>query len=87
MLEVRHLLAGELNVTGIEWRTIDGTNNNVAYPTQGAAETQQIRFGYGDDFPDDFGDAIITAARAGQPPLDQQRHPRPERQRASTTGT
>ena len=60
MLEVRHLLSG-LDLTGVEWRTIDGTNNNVALSNQGAAETRQIRFGYGAQVPDGFGDAIITA--------------------------
>jgi hypothetical protein len=50
-----------INLSGIEWRTIDGTNNNVANPNQGAAETQQIRFGYGDRFVDDNGDVIVTA--------------------------
>jgi hypothetical protein len=68
MLEVRHLLAGELNLSsGVEWRTIDATGNNIANPTQGAAETRQIRFGYGDDFPDDFGDAIVTLPERANP--------------------
>ncbi|MCI0699696.1 MAG: hypothetical protein L0241_01245 [Planctomycetia bacterium] len=49
-----------LNLNDVEWRTIDGTDNNEANPTQGAAETQQIRFGYGDRFIDDEGDEIIT---------------------------
>lgn len=61
-----------LDLTGVEFRTIDGTNNNIAVVNQGAAETRQIRFGYGDDFPDDpngvanngFGDIIITSPNA-----------------------
>lgn len=48
-------------VDGVEFRTIDGTDNNPNRENQGAAETQQIRFGYGDDFPDDNGDTIITS--------------------------
>jgi hypothetical protein len=48
------------DLSGVEWRTIDGTNNNLALPNQGAAETRQIRFGYGAQFPDGYGDAIIT---------------------------
>ena len=39
----------------------------LALPTQGAAETRQIRFGYGDQFPDGFGDAIITAPQRANP--------------------
>src|SRR5438309_1640087 len=56
-LEERQLLSGDLYLTGIEWRTIEGTNNNLPNPTQGAAETRQIRFGYTAQFPDGFGDA------------------------------
>jgi peroxidase len=56
-----------LDLTGIEWRTIDGTNNNAANPNRGAAETQQIRFGYGDRFPDDNGNVIITAPQRANP--------------------
>jgi hypothetical protein len=66
-LEVRHLLAAELNLSGVEWRSIDGAGNNVALPAQGAAETQQIRFGYGDRFPDDNGDAIISPPERANP--------------------
>ena len=61
------LVPVDLNLTGVEWRTIDGTSNNVALPTQGAAETEQIRFGYGDQFPDGIGDAIITAPQRANP--------------------
>src|SRR5262245_37672437 len=46
-----------LDLTGVEWRTIDGTHNNLALPNQGAAGTRQIRFGYGAQFPDGYGDA------------------------------
>lgn len=60
-LEDRRLLSG------VEWRTIDGTHNNLAIPTQGAAETRQIRFGYQAQFPDGFGDAIITAPQRANP--------------------
>src|SRR5262249_43079309 len=56
-----------LDLTGVEWRTIDGTNNNLALPGQGAAETRQIRFGYGAQFPDGFGDAILTAPQRANP--------------------
>ena len=58
VLEDRVVPSG-LDLTGVEWRSIDGTSNNLALPTQGAAETQQIRFGYQAQFPDGFGDAII----------------------------
>jgi hypothetical protein len=60
-------LAPAINLTGVEWRTIDGTGNNAALPTQGAAETEQIRFGYGNRFPDDNGDFIITAPQRANP--------------------
>jgi len=66
-LEDRLVPSGGLDLTGVEWRTIDGTNNNLALPTQGAAETQQIRFGYQAQFPDGYGDAIITAPQRANP--------------------
>jgi peroxidase len=54
-------LVPALDLTGVEFRTIEGTNNNAAFPNRGAAETRQIRFGYGAQFPDGFGDEIIDA--------------------------
>jgi len=66
VLEDRLVPSG-LDLTGFEWRTINGTNNNIALPTQGAAETQQIRFGYQSQFPDGYGDAIITAPQRANP--------------------
>ena len=42
----------------LENRSIDGTGNNLAEPTQGAAETNLIRFGYPAVFPDGHGDMI-----------------------------
>src|SRR5687768_15459738 len=53
-----------LDLTGAEFRTIDGTDNNPIDDTQGAAETTQVRFGYGDDFPDDNGDTVATGPNA-----------------------
>lgn len=41
-----------------ENRSIDGTDNNLANPLQGAAETNLIRFGYPAVFPDGHGDVI-----------------------------
>jgi hypothetical protein len=52
-----------VDLTAIEWRTFDGTGNNLATPNQGAAETRQPRIGYGAQFPDGYGDAIITTQR------------------------
>ncbi len=43
-----------------EFRTIDGTGNNVTNPAQGAAETNLIRFGYPAVYPDGHGDVIET---------------------------
>lgn len=65
-LEERQLLSGDL-VAGVEWRTIEGTHNNLVNLRQGAAETQQIRFGYQSQFPDGFGDVIITAPQRANP--------------------
>ena len=48
----------------MEVRTIDGTDNNQDNPTQGAAETNIIRFGYPAVYPDGHGDAIDVAGRA-----------------------
>jgi peroxidase len=66
-LECRQLLSGNLDLAGVEWRSIDGADNNTANPMQGAAETRQIRFGYGAQFPDGFGDAIIVAPQRANP--------------------
>jgi peroxidase len=66
VLEGRLVPSG-LDLTGVEWRSIDGTNNNLALPTQGAAETRQIRFGYQAQFPDGYGDVIITAPQRANP--------------------
>jgi peroxidase len=51
-----------------EVRTIDGTDNNPNFPNQGAAPVQQIRFGYGDDFPDDNGDQLARSDPAAPNP-------------------
>jgi hypothetical protein len=61
------LVPSGLDLTGVEWRAIDGTGNNAALPDQGAAETRQIRFGYGAQFPDGFGDAIVAAPQRANP--------------------
>src|SRR5687768_11281545 len=45
-LEGRLLFAAGLDLTGVEFRTIDGWGNNQTILDQGAAETEQIRFGY-----------------------------------------
>jgi hypothetical protein len=66
-LEDRLVPAGGLDTSGVEWRTIDGTDNNLDHPTQGAAETRQIRFGYGAQFPDGYGDAIVAAPQRANP--------------------
>lgn len=66
-LENRDVPSSGLDLTGIEFRTFDGTNNNLANPTRGAAETRQIRNGYGAQFPDGYGDLIITAPQRLNP--------------------
>jgi hypothetical protein len=60
-------LVPSIDLNGVEWRTIDGTNNNGVILNQGAAETEQIRFGYGNRFPDDNGDQIITEPERENP--------------------
>ncbi|QDV75075.1 peroxidase family protein [Botrimarina mediterranea] len=47
-----------------EVRTYDGTGNNVAIPTRGAAGTGMIRFGYSAEFLDSTGAMITDAQRA-----------------------
>ena len=66
-LECRQLLSANLDLTGVEFRTIDGTNNNILLPNQGAAETRQSRFGYGARSPDGFGPAIVVAPQRANP--------------------
>ena len=65
-LEDRHV-PSTLDLSAVEWRTIDGSDNNLVLPAQGAAETRQIRFGYGAQFPDGYGDLILTAPQRANP--------------------
>ncbi|MGB6043506.1 MAG: peroxidase family protein, partial [Pirellulales bacterium] len=47
----------------VEYRTIDGSDNNLTIDSQGAADTNVIRFGYPAVFPDGHGDQIDPAGR------------------------
>ncbi len=47
----------------VEFRTLDGTGNNIANPSQGAADTRVIRFGYDADYPDGIGDVITETGK------------------------
>jgi len=49
-----------LDLAEIEVRAFDGSENNAADPTQGAADTNLIRFGYPAVYPDGHGDVIAT---------------------------
>ena len=49
--------------SAVEFRTIDGTGNNIANPSQGAANTRVIRFGYDADYPGGIGDEITEAGK------------------------
>jgi hypothetical protein len=70
-LEQRALLAvsspqtapSDIDLAEIEFRTIDGSLNNLESPQQGAAATRVIRFGYPGRYPDGHGDAIDVAGR------------------------
>ena len=70
-LEPRMLLAADLDLTSAskaidvgssvlnaEVRNVDGSGNNLADSSQGAAKTNVIRFGYPAVYPDGHGDAI-----------------------------
>lgn len=75
VLENRTLFSGGPIWDGIEFRTIDGSFNNLTADAErrGAAETRQMRFGYGSEFPftelgvDGFGDQIIVAPQRPNP--------------------
>jgi hypothetical protein len=51
---------------GVEFRTIDGSGNNLFNTAQGAANTRVVRVGYDADYPDGIGD-VITEARKPNP--------------------
>lgn len=46
-----------------EFRSIDGTGNNLNNPSQAAAETRVIRFGYDADYPDGIGNVITESSK------------------------
>ncbi len=62
-LENRLALSGGLDLSGVEFRSIDGTGNNVANPTQGAANTPIIRVNYPASYPDNLGNVIDVPGR------------------------
>lgn len=68
------LIAAALPVVGraVEFRTFDGTGNNLNSPTQGAANSRVIRFGYDADYPDGIGDIITDAGKPN--PRDVSNH-------------
>jgi hypothetical protein len=55
-----------LRLSAVEFRSIDGSDNNPFLPMQGAANTRVIRFGYPADYPDGIGD-VITESRKPNP--------------------
>jgi hypothetical protein len=52
--------------SAVEFRTIDGTGNNLFNAAQGAANTRVVRVGYDADYPGGIGD-VITEARKPNP--------------------
>lgn len=58
-----HALSSPTDLLQIEYRSIDGSGNNLLNDAQGAAQTRVIRFGYGGRFPDGHGDEIDVAGR------------------------
>ncbi len=58
------VIAAGAPVSAAEFRTIDGSQNNLSILNQGAANTRVIRFGYDADYPDGIGDVI---AEVGKP--------------------
>ena len=57
---------GDFTITGLEFRTIDGTANQPG--DKGAADTQVIRFGYPHGYVDDIGDDINELKTEGLTP-------------------
>lgn len=55
-----------VSASGADFRSIDGTGNRVIAPSQGAADTRVVRFGYAADYPDVIGD-VITASNKPNP--------------------
>ena len=47
----------------VEFRSIDGSGNNLSNLEQGAAGTRVIRFGYDADYPDGIGDVITETGK------------------------
>ena len=56
-------IAASFNARAVEFRTIDGIGNSMSVPSQGAANTRVIRFGYDADYPDGIGDEITEAGK------------------------
>ncbi|REK06719.1 MAG: LEPR-XLL domain-containing protein [Planctomycetota bacterium] len=72
-LEPRILLAADaidglepqspLDLSNVEFRSIDGSGNNLVDDAQGAADTRVIRFGYPAVYPDGHGDVVDVEGR------------------------
>ena len=61
--DASQLLASTAVITGAEYRSLDGTGNNLTLDEQGAALTRVIRFGYPARYPDGHGDTIDVGDR------------------------
>jgi hypothetical protein len=81
-LEMRILLAADAaqalastaDLAAVEWRSIDGTGNNLTLDEQGAALTRVIRFGYPARYPDGHGDAIDVEGRPNARTISNEIH-------------
>lgn len=62
---------------GVEFRSIDGTGNNLFLPSQGAALTRVIRFGYDADYPDGIGDVIADVGKPNPRAVSNAVHAQP----------
>lgn len=85
-LENRVLLAADLlqhhlsdpDLSDTEFRTIDGTENNLVEDEQGAALTRVIRFGYPGRYPDGHGDEIDVPGRPNARDISNEIHAQSE---------
>lgn len=63
ILAIALVLGAPVRAEALEFRTIDGSQNNLTFVNQGVANSRVIRFGYDADYPDGTGNVIASVGK------------------------